>query len=103
MRQPGMAASTLALIFLSLIFVIHLAHRLGRGQVPDNEGFSSAGVMIRAIANTACPFIVGGWIGLLLFGRLRRERGWIDGFGILVGIFWSVTTLMRNLRGIWSW
>jgi hypothetical protein len=98
LRQPGAIAAVLALSSLGYIGMLIL----GRLAV---RGIRGRAILPRALEYVlrdffssslfqAGPMIAGAWIALTLTGRLRRERGWIDGVGTLVGASWILIAVL---------
>jgi hypothetical protein len=101
-HQPGALASALGI--LALIFVGLVA--LGRpafliiillvGSLPGPNSNPPMGLadVLGETTSYGGTLIIGSWLTLAIAGRFRREPGWIDGLGILVGSCWITAHLI---------
>jgi hypothetical protein len=88
-RQPGTIASALGL--LGLVFALLLV--LGRFAVVNLRPWPSTRNPVLGFAATnhyaislGAPMILGAWLIMAIPSRLRREPGWIDALGTIIGI-----------------
>ena len=93
--QPGMAACgavTLWLGFKTLLLVLMLGVPQQRSLV---RAYMGDGALI---ASWAAPAVAGAWLVLLLSGRWRPDRGWIDRLGRAIGASWLVLEVLNSIR-----
>ena len=94
MRQPGLFACCGSLIIASVGFSHGMAIRL---LMPENSGTTFEGTVIRVLGDYIVPFpgygVLVSWGLLLVSGRWRRERGWIDATGIVLGVYWVIISI----------
>jgi hypothetical protein len=101
-RQPGALASTLgilALIFVGLVSLgrpafLFLILLLGGFPGPYTNPPMGLADILGDATFYGGTLILGSWLTLALAGRFRREPGWIDGLGILVGSCWITAHLI---------
>ena len=99
--QPGALASTLGILALILGGLVSLARpalnimfRLGGFPGPNVNNQLGLGDILADATSYGGTLILGSWLTLALAGRFRREPGWIDGLGIVVGSCWITTHLI---------
>ena len=51
-----------------------------------------------AIVSWAAPAVAGAWLVLVVSGRWRPERGWIDRFGRVLGVLWLALEALNSIR-----
>jgi hypothetical protein len=100
-RQPGAIAAVLALSNLGYIGMLTLGRLAVRGT-RGSATFSFPTPLAQVLGDfflfmsiQAGPMIAGAWIALRLTGRLRRERGWLDGLGTIVGATWILIAIVQ--------
>lgn len=102
LRQPGAIATTLSAlsaIYLGAMILLRFAvvgpDAFSKAPCPNIDLDLLGGYFLRN------GLLVGAtWAALGLSGRFRPERGWIDGFGRLVGAAW-VAFWAANELGHW--
>lgn len=102
-RQPGAVASCMTILASIGVGLLAVGRHFWLAQFRMELMFGVASMIssfplqptyyLQMIVEHGGTLIAGSWIGLLLAGRFRRERGWIDTFGIAVGAAWIVTAL----------
>jgi len=95
MRQPGLFACCGLLLSASLGLTLAIAMAL---LGPSSEG-TMLGITPEEMLVVLVPILAGygvlpSWVLLAMSGRWRRESGWIDATGILLGLYWVVISLM---------
>jgi hypothetical protein len=99
-RQPGMAASTAILVYLSLFMtatLISLFLNYFASGIFGSHMFLTFNYLIFIVI---MPMSLMGvsvsavWIVLWLIGAWRPERSWIDRAGRVVGIYWVANSLL---------
>ncbi len=99
-RQPGMAASTATLVYLSFFMtatLISLFLNYFASGIFGNHMFSTFNYLIFILI---MPMSLMGitvsavWIVLWLIGAWRPEPSWIDRAGRVVGIYWVANSLL---------
>jgi hypothetical protein len=96
MCQPGMAACTAAILVTvidTITWAIHWAlldprNELLRMLLPPVYWPAHSHHVGQAVAVT--------WLGLILARRWRREPGWIDRFGRVIGVLWLLKMLLGS-------
>jgi hypothetical protein len=99
-QQPGAIAAVLALSSLGYIGMFTLGRLAFRGTRGPGIFFptplaQALGDFFSFSSIHAGPMIAGAWIALRLTGRLRRERGWLDGLGTIVGATWILIVIVE--------
>jgi hypothetical protein len=99
-RQPGAIAAVLALSNLVYIVILTLGRLAVRGTRGPSIFFPTPLAQVLSdfflfSSIHAGPVIAGAWIALRLTGRLRRERGWLDGLGTIVGATWILIVIVE--------
>lgn len=105
MCQPGMAACSAAavviIVSIAARFLTWVNARIVSPQRPrlfgnflNNFGYVYALPIGPAVAAT--------WFALILSGRWRPERGWIDRLGFAIGVFWIVFVFFQWDFGRWT-
>jgi hypothetical protein len=90
--QPGAAAcATATLAFMVAIVLIMSLWAAGSTLVHTYNVFVASGQI-------ASYTIMGGWLVLILSGRWRPDRSWIDRAGIAIGAIWIGITVVEWLR-----
>lgn len=51
-----------------------------------------------AIASWAAPAVAGAWLVLILSGRWRPNRGWLDLIGMALGVGWLALEVLNSIR-----
>lgn len=100
MRQPGMAASCAAAVAL-----IVTAWAWTWFDVITSGGWSAKESIARYSRIHGAKFgpaVAAAWLGLLIAGRWRPERSWIDRAGIALGLFWLVSLLFAWPAEMWT-
>jgi hypothetical protein len=102
-RQPGAIAAVLAVLNLGYIGMFTLGRLAVRGTRGPGIFFPTPlaqvlGDFFLFSSVQAGPMIAGAWIALRLTGRLRRERGWLDGLGTLIGATWILIVIIEICR-----
>jgi hypothetical protein len=101
-RQPGAVASILGIVGLIFVALVSLGvpplynFMLTLRGIPDtntNPPRELASIVGEATLYSG-TLIFGSWLTLALAGRFRREPGWIDGLGIVVGSCWITAHLI---------
>jgi hypothetical protein len=101
-RQPGALASTLGILALIFVGLVSLGRPaflffillLGSFPGPNTHPPMRLADILGEATSYGGTLILGSWITLALAGRFRREPGWIDGLGILVGSCWITAHLI---------
>ncbi len=82
MRQPGAVASLLGVSVLTMRLILS-----------SHNGLNWFAYRLRSSGADIGLSVAAGWAALALAGAFRRERGWIDGFGSIIGAVWSLLWL----------
>jgi hypothetical protein len=91
--QPGMVASSLSSALTGAILAFFcLSRPATAGQTIDRLSYA---YQYKIIDNGV--LVLGAWSALAMAGCLRRESGWIDGFGVLIGIGWISLWVVTSL------
>lgn len=96
-RQPGMTAclaATLGLVPFVLIAIIFIWQEIKAGRAGGDYWVRiPAGLleMLEMGAPSIGLVVLIAWVLLVIQGRWRRERGWIDRAGLFVGVAWIVS------------
>jgi hypothetical protein len=116
-RQPGVVACEVALVAL-LVVVCWAAFTTATGRViefsqlvqrvPKGGGHGSSGAVSYPLTGRLLTVygdrigfaVAGAWLSLLLFGRWRPERTWIDRRCRAMGWIWLSLTLVIWLRSL---
>jgi hypothetical protein len=101
-HQPGALASTLGILALIFVGLVSLGRPtflffillLGSFPGPNTNPPMRLADILGEATSYGGTLILGSWITLALAGRFRREPGWIDGLGILVGSCWITAHLI---------
>jgi len=96
MRQPGLVACCSFLFNALIVFTLAMARVFLRINPTGNGVFeTTCGVVPRSAGHV----VLISWGLLLLSGRWRREPGWIDATGILLGIYWILINFYVSFFG----
>jgi hypothetical protein len=119
-RQPGVVACEVALVVV-LVVACWAACAMAAGRVIDfwlfierppgsnrtGRGFGVWGVftgrLLTGYGDRMGFGVAGAWLSLLLFGRWRPERTWIDRLCRAMGWLWLSVTLMIWLGSLLFW
>lgn len=104
MCQPGMAACAAAAIVIFYGLTCRIVVDIGyRVQFPERRhGIAEFLRNFWYIYGLPVgPAVAVVWLGLLLGGRWRPERGWIDRLGRTLGILWITFVLFQWQFGRW--
>ena len=98
-RKPGIAASTVTLVYsvlssLEYLVFLWFSHAFVRGTFDDP---GSAMLWIRIGMQPI--FLVGGavaslWFVMWMGGTWRADRSWIDRAGRVLGVYWIATSVL---------
>jgi hypothetical protein len=96
-RQPGMAGCTAGsiailyeLIWMAFIPIrYYVAGAIMAGFLPTASGF------LRLCGDLVCVWLAAAWMVLLLGGRWRAERGWVDRLGRILCLAWIVVRVLE--------
>lgn len=104
-REPGFAANLAAtavlaigLLAIGILGTVRVAKHsqtllAGRAvRTPDPDWW--AGVVFQVIMVVG-PAVIGAWLLLLVSGRRRPRRGWLDPIGRVVGTLWIVVFIIH--------
>lgn len=99
MCQLGMAgccaASLVILIRISVSFLYSIRERASSpGSTLSYRWFLH--FFLYANSPPIGPAVAATWLALILSGRWRPERGWIDRLGFGIGAFWIAFTLLQD-------
>jgi hypothetical protein len=92
MTQPGTVSSVAALTFL--IFNAAFSFPAGIEMTPEvlwSDAF---------LPTAAGSAVAMAWTVLALSRRCRRERGWIDAFGMILGCYWIIGAVLMFVFNI---
>jgi hypothetical protein len=103
--QPGAVSALLcivAIVFGGLLFlgrfVLAFSPMTSRRAGVWSSSRSLMLLVTQIIGNVISfggTLVLGSWLTMTLLGRFRREPGWIDGLGIVVGAGWIAADLVR--------
>lgn len=95
MRQPGLFACCGFMLSASMGLSLAMAVAV-LVSTPSNTmlGISAEEILWTFVPIMAGYGVLASWCLLLISGRWRRESGWIDTTGILLGLYWVVISLM---------
>jgi len=82
MRQPGAVALILGASVLTMRLILS---NLTRFHPPHSRWLAYE---LRSSRDEIGLAVAAGWAVLAMAGALRRERGWIDGLGSIIGASW---------------
>jgi hypothetical protein len=106
MCQPGMAACCAALVVIACgIFARILPGLRNQFVSPSRPGlrvFDFLDNFWYVYQLPVGPAVAMVWLGLVLAGRWRPERGWIDRFGRVLGVLWITFVLFQWQFGRWT-
>jgi hypothetical protein len=91
-RQPGLIASVSVTVAVAVVTAFELAKMASHHAL---AGINSLGAFFAEYSGFV---VLGSWLTLILGGRWRREPGWIDLGGTMIGFGWLVTWLVQ-----WVW
>jgi hypothetical protein len=95
MRQPGMVATSTALLTLLFAAGVYGLTRVAKFVILQQGllRLRTQGVdafLVLVVAVLAGAMVTGAWTNLALSGRRRPEPGWLDRLGRVVGTLWVV-------------
>jgi hypothetical protein len=95
LRQPGAVACTLGMMTIGFGFLRLVISEIinSLNHVTTASNLYQLDSLLTNGKGLSGSFIIGGWVALAFSGSLHRERGWIDGFGTLVGAIWVFVDL----------
>ncbi len=102
LRQPGFVASCLCFSTAGYAVLVALFQFvLDRVRSPSSRIFiaNDLATNFQGMGMMCGLTIAAGWITLALAGRFHRERGWIDGLGLFVGLCWIAYFLIMSFCG----
>jgi hypothetical protein len=95
-REPGIVACSAAAAALIVVAAVELALLLAR-----NPWFQKEIIFTRISAHASFSAL-GGLVTLLLSGRWRAQKTWIDRLGRALGIGWIAGTAFDIYRTYWA-
>jgi hypothetical protein len=94
--RPGMAACGAVVLWLGFKTLMLMTMMIG---VPHKRTlvtyYLGNGV---ALVSWAAPAVAGAWLVLVISGRWRPVRGWIDRCGRAIGMSWLALEIVNDLR-----
>jgi hypothetical protein len=95
MRQPGVVACGTVVVFAAIVQLVITFAYLKRSPYNSSAFIDNwLGVMIEIFPVAVGYAVLVAWANLAIAGRWRRDPGWIDGLGILVGAYWALVSLI---------
>lgn len=93
MRQAGLIASIAVVLNDSLLFLIYFPSVSSRPGMWNDLFFLivDPGIEVLLLSGLA---VIASWIMFAIAGNIRGVAGWIDGFGITLGLGWIILTLL---------
>lgn len=92
LQQPGMAALALTGLLMIFIGALYVTRRI---LLPPSPAYWFLGYRLNRLAEQGGLMAASAWILLALSRRCRREPGWIDWLGTLLGTCWIASWLSR--------
>lgn len=92
--QPGMAACGAVTLWLGFKMLVPVLILGVSQQGPVLRAYLGDGV---AVVSWAAPAVAGAWLLLVLSGRWRPDRGWLDRLGRALGASWLALEVLNSL------
>jgi hypothetical protein len=99
LQQPGMAAIAQVGLFMAITGALCAARKV---LLPASGTSYYLGYRLEALTVQGGLMALSAWLVLALSGRCRRESGWIDHTGTVLGICWIGAWLTRYLGMLWD-